>query len=80
MPQARALGPLGGVAVLEFREIQAGTEVIPVPGQHHGAHIPRKRVEELPQLQYKRTGERIALGRAIELENRDVVVAVNLEF
>ncbi len=73
MPQPRVMEALAGVALLQFREVEAGAEVRALAVDHRGAHAGGQVLEAVAQGQDQRVRQRIALIGACQADDGDVI-------
>ena len=74
MPQA-----VGGVVLGQFRQIEAGGEMIADAVDHHGADVIREIGEAILDRQDDAVVQRVALGRAVEADGQHRARCLDLE-
>ena len=73
MPRTRVAHAVFDAVDAQFGQVEAGGEMIAVAVQHDALHVFRQRVEQRFQTEHGFVVERIALLRAVELDDEQVV-------
>jgi len=79
VPHARVLHALAGVALADLRQVEPGAEVRALAVEHRRAHRAGQVLEGVAQREDQPVVERVALGRAGQADDGDVVLDVEAE-
>ena len=71
MPEPRMLDAGEDVALLEFRQVEPGAEMLAVAGQDNSADVIRQGGEERLHSRHRRVVERVAFLRAMQPQHRN---------